>query len=344
MDRAELDVTKRAVASSSFSQSVPDEALALIESQGLKFETGFDDFVCLSDNGKLVACGARSGYVLKMIAIADSHQGTGVLGELVTKLLLSALSVGHDTVFVFTSPQNATSFKALNFRLLTTQGQVALLEYGPGLRSYIAECTPKIVDGNNGAVVINGNPFTLGHQYLVEYASKHVDWLYLFIVREDSSIFPFKTRLCMAQKATGHLQNVTVLDTSRYAVSAGTFPSYFLKKLDTATENQMQTDLHLFAQHIAPAFNIAYRFVGQEPLCKTTAAYNETMKKVFESYAVKLIEIPRIIANGLPISATRVRKAVAENDIETLKLLVPSTTMALLQSPPLHAITEAASN
>jgi [citrate (pro-3S)-lyase] ligase len=254
--------------------------------------------------------------------------------------LLSAISAGHDTVFVFTSPQNVTSFKALNFRLLTTQGQVALLEYGPGLHKYIAEYSSKIVDGSNGAIIINGNPFTLGHQYLVEYASKRVDQLYLFVVREDRSIFPFEARFQMAQKATTYLQNVTVLDTSRYAVSAGTFPSYFLKKLDEAAENQMQTDLHLFAQHIAPAFNIAYRFVGQEPLCKTTAAYNNMMKKVFKIYNVELLELPRTLANGLPISATRVRRAFANNDIETLKLLVPPTTIEFLQSPPAHTIAE----
>lgn len=340
MDESALGFTKRATSSLSFDQPVSKESLALLESQGLRFEPEFDDFVCLFDNEKLVACGARSGYVLKMMAIASSHQGTDVLGELVTKLLLSAISAGHDTVFVFTSPQNVTSFKALNFRLLTVQGQVALLEHGPGLCKYISECSSKIVNGNNGAVVINGNPFTLGHQYLVEYASKRVDQLYLFVVREDSSIFPFEARLRMAQNATSYLQNVTVLDTSRYAVSAGTFPSYFLKKLDAAAENQMQTDLHLFAQHIAPAFNIAYRFVGQEPLCKTTAAYNNMMKQVFETYSVKLFELPRMLANDLPISATRVRRAFASNDIETLKLLVPLTTVEFLQSPPARTIAE----
>jgi [citrate (pro-3S)-lyase] ligase len=335
-----LNVAKPAVSPLSFDQPIPDEALALIKDQGLSFEPGFDDFVCLFDDEKIIACGARSGYVLKMIAISTAHQGTDLLGELVTKLLLSAISAGHDTVFVFTSPQNVTSFKALNFRLLTINGPVALMEHGPGLCSFISACAPKIVCGNNGSIIINGNPFTLGHQHLVEYAAKRVDQLYLFVVREDSSIFPFEARLYMAQKATSHLRNVTVLDTSRYAISAGTFPSYFLKKLDTAAENQMQTDLHLFAQHIAPAFHISYRFVGQEPFCKTTATYNEMMKKIFGAYKIVLLEIPRISVYGLPISATRVRSAFAANDNETLKLLVPSTTVEFLQSPSARTIAE----
>ncbi len=114
------------------------EARELIESQGLRFEPEFDDLVGLFENGKLVACGARAGYVLKMLAIAPSHQGTDTLGELVTQLMVSAMSAGHDTVFVFTLPQNVATFESLNFRLLVTHGQAALLEHGPGLEAYLA--------------------------------------------------------------------------------------------------------------------------------------------------------------------------------------------------------------
>ncbi len=119
------------------------DARELIESQGLRFEPEFDDLVGLFENGRLVACGARAGYVLKMLAIAPSHQGTDALGELVTKLILSAISAGHDTVFVFTLPQNVASFEALNFRLLVTHGNTALLEHGPGLRGLPGQpCLP----------------------------------------------------------------------------------------------------------------------------------------------------------------------------------------------------------
>ena len=229
------------------------EARELIESQGLRFEPEFDDLVGLFENGQLVACGARAGYVLKMLAIAPSHQGTDALGELVTKLMLSAMSAGHDTVFVFTLPQNVASFEALNFRLLVTHGQAALLEHGPGLEAYLASHASQISQGHNGAVVINGNPFTLGHLHLVECAAQRVDRLYLFVVREDRSVFPFAVRFRLAQEATAHLRNVTVLDTSRYAVSAGTFPSYFLKRLDEVAAAQMQIDLLLVRPAHRPA-------------------------------------------------------------------------------------------
>ena len=316
------------------------EARELIESQGLRFEAEFDDLVGLFESSQLVACGARAGYVLKMLAIAPSHQGTDALGELVTKLIQSAISAGYDTVFVFTLPQNVASFEALNFRLLAAHGTVALLEHGPGLKDYLAAHASQIIQGNNGAVVINGNPFTLGHQHLVECAAQRVDRLYLFVVREERSVFPFAVRFRLAQEATAHLPNVTVLDTSRYAVSAGTFPSYFLKRLDEAAAAQMQIDLRLFAQRIAPPFHIACRFVGEEPLCQTTAAYNTIMAEVLEEHAIQCVELPRILAGGLPISATRVRKAFASDDIETLRSLVPAATLEFLQSPAARPIAE----
>lgn len=323
-----------------FDRPKVSEARQLIESQGLRFEPHFDDLVGLFDDGKLVACGARTGYVLKMLAIAPSHQGTDALGELVTQLIRSAMAAGQDTVFVFTPPQNVASFESLNLRLLVTCGEAALLEHGPGIQEYLASHASQITQGRNGGVIINGNPFTNGHLYLVECAAQRVDRLYLFVVREDRSVFPFAVRFRLAQEATAHLRNVTVLDTSRYAVSAGTFPTYFAKRLDDVALGQMQIDLTLFAERIAPSFYVACRFVGDEPLCPTTAAYNKMMAEVLEAHAIRCIELPRIRARGLPVSATQVRKAFAENDTESLKDLVPPATLQFLQSPSARSIAE----
>jgi [citrate (pro-3S)-lyase] ligase len=310
------------------------EARALIEACGLRFEPAFDDLVGLYEQGRLVACGARAGYVLKMLAIVPSHQGTDTLGELVTRLILSGIKAGQDTLFVFTPPQNVVSFQSLNFRLLVTHGQAALLEHGPGLPAYLAAHAAEITPGRNGAVVINGNPFTLGHLRLVEYAAQRVDRLYLFVVREERSLVPFAARFRLAQEATAHLDHVTVLDTSRYAVSAGTFPSYFLKRLDALAPAQMQIDLRLFAQRIAPSFHLATRFVGEEPLCPTTAAYNRMMAEVLGEYGIELTVVPRWQVAGQPISASRVRAAYQAGDLEGLADLVPPATLAYLRSAP----------
>jgi [citrate (pro-3S)-lyase] ligase len=335
----EPDCPKGSEGPALFDRPALEEARALIEACGLRFEPEFDDLIGLYEEGRLVACAARVGYVLKMIAIIPSHQGTDTLGELLTRLIQSGLAAGQETLFVFTLPQNAPSFQALNFRLLVAHGQAALLEYGPGLPAYLAEHAAQIRPGRNGAVVINGNPFTLGHLYLVEQAAAQVDRLYLFVVREDRSVFPFAVRFRLAREATAHLANVTVLDTSRYAVSAATFPSYFLKRLDAHSAAQMQIDLRLFAERIAPRFHVATRFAGQEPLCPTTAAYNRMMAEVLEASGIGMVELPRRQAGGQPISATRVRAAFRAGDWATLAQLLPPATLAFLRSEaarPIH--------
>ena len=64
-------------------------------------------------------------------------------------------------------------------------------------------------EGNKiAAIVMNANPFTLGHLHLVEKASKENDILHLFIVSEDKSIIPFNERKQLIMEGTSHLKNI----------------------------------------------------------------------------------------------------------------------------------------
>jgi [citrate (pro-3S)-lyase] ligase len=297
--------------------------------------------VGIYDTGRLIAAAARAGYVLKMFALDDSCQGGEALGALVTTLTSLGRAAGHDALLVFTRPEHAGSFEHCGFRLLVTTGAVALLESGGGLERYLDAHRHLRRDGSSGAVVINGNPFTRGHQYLVETAAATVDTLYLFIVREDRSVFPFAARFRLAQEATRHVPNVVLLDTSRYAVSAGTFPSYFLRQNDEKARLQMEVDVRLFATHLAPAFGIAKRFVGHEPYCDTTAGYNRTMADVLPHYGIALVEVERTARDGRFISATDVRAALAAGDFAAIEHLVPPATLAFLQSPEGAAVADA---
>ncbi len=219
-----------------------------------------------------MATAARAGYVLKMFAVDPAYQGGDVLGALSSALIVLGRWAGHDSFLVFTRPEHVLSFQYCQFRLLVTTGDVALLECGGGLDRYLDAHRHLRRDGANGAVVINGNPFTRGHQYLVEAAAAQVDTLYVFIVREDRSVFPFAVRHRLAAESIAHVKNAVLLDTSRYAVSAATFPSYFLRKNDEKARLQMEVDVRLFAAHIAPAFGVTRRFVGHEPYCETTGS------------------------------------------------------------------------
>jgi len=312
------------------------EARALIESQELLFEENCDDFAGVFEGGQLIATAARAGYVFKMITILPEHQGGETLGALLTELHRLGRAAGHDAFWIFTRPENVLSFVPYHFQLLVTGGKAALLESGRGFERWVEENAARIRPGRNGACVINGNPFTLGHLYLVEQASRRVDTLYVFMVREDRSVFPYPVRRRLADRATAHLPNVVVLDASRYAISAATFPSYFLKKLDQVALEQMRLDVRLFGQRIAPAFSVRARFVGSEPSDPATRAYNEVMREVLPDDGIEWVEVPRTAgaggAAGDFISASRVRAALARREFEKIRPWVPPATMEFLLS------------
>ena len=174
-----------------------------------------------------------------------------------------------------------------------------------------------------GVVVMNCNPFTLGHRYLIEQAAKQVERLYVMVVREDCSLFAYTERKAMVEQGVADIENVSVIDGSDYAISRATFPTYFLKRLDDAADTQMLLDLDLFRRHIAPALGATVRFVGTEPTDQLTRRYNQLMHEALKDVR----ETDRLEKDGYAVSASRVRKAMEEGDMNTIRQLVPPTTL-----------------
>ncbi|MDR0454215.1 MAG: adenylyltransferase/cytidyltransferase family protein [Deferribacteraceae bacterium] len=180
-----------------------------------------------------------------------------------------------------------------------------------------------------GAVVMNCNPFTNGHRYLIEQASQRVDFLYLFILEEDKSFFPFKERYALVCNGVHDLKNVKVLPGGKFIISSLTFPGYFTKeevhnKKDSSSD--ISVDLNLFGSHIAPALGISVRFAGSEPFCTVTKQYNEAMRNLLPVYGIKFVEIERVRHDGGFISATNVRELIKSRDRNKIKELVPEVT------------------
>lgn len=178
----------------------------------------------------------------------------------------------------------------------------------------------------SGAIVMNCNPFTLGHRYLIEQASNKVDKLYIFVVEEDKSIFPFKDRFDLVKKGTDDLKNVTVLPSGKYMISMLTLPGYFTKDSKTFGTLDASKDLNLFAQYIAPTLGITVRFAGTEPIDKFTCAYNESMKKELPKFGIEFCEIERKTIDNNFISASKVRQLLKEQKFDELKKYVPGIT------------------
>ena len=192
--------------------------------------------------------------------------------------------------------------------------------------SYLNTSTPQHLNTTmqpTGCIVMNCNPFTLGHRYLIEQAAKQVERLYVMVVREDCSLFAYTERKAMVEQSVADIENVSVIDGSDYAISRATFPTYFLKRLDDAADTQMLLDLDLFRRHIAPALGATVRFVGTEPTDQLTRRYNQLMHEALKDVR----EINRLEKDGNAVSASRVRKAMEEGDMNTIRQLVPPTTL-----------------
>ncbi len=256
------------------------EARKLIESEGLRFETDADDIVGLYDGERLVATGSRAGYVLKMLAIAPSQQGGDALGELVTLLMQRGMNAGHETFFVYTRPEHAPSFERLNFRLLVTHGMAALLEIGLGIGEYLDTHRALVRPGRNGAVVVNGNPVH-ARPSAPRRDGRPAGGSPLPLRRPRGSVgVPVRRALSSGAGGDGApperraARHVAVRGQRRHV------PVVLPEAARRRGLLQMQVDVRLFALRARAAVLGAARFVGHEPYCATTAAYNRTMAEV----------------------------------------------------------------
>lgn len=328
---------------------------AFLKRNGLRFDDMHYYAAVTDDDGEMIAGGGLKGNVIKCVAVDDAHKGEAIANTLISHLIAHANEEGHSNVMLFTKPKNRQLFESLSFRLLAEAPEAVLMETGIGGINNTVEALKKIREEgevckeNNqeckkeektnlnittpqplttttplrGVVVMNCNPFTLGHRYLIEQAAKQVERLFVMVVREDCSLFAYAERKAMVEQGVAHLKNVTVIDGSEYAISQATFPTYFLKRLDDAADTQMLLDLDLFRRHIAPALGTTIRFVGTEPTDRLTRRYNQLMHEVLADVR----ETARLEKEGNAVSASRVRKAIEQGDMSTIRQLVPPTTL-----------------
>jgi [citrate (pro-3S)-lyase] ligase len=204
-------------------------------------------------------------------------------------------------------------------------------EYNTELAEYLRRLREMRTEQSAGAIVMNCNPFTKGHRYLVEQAAKETDWLYIFVVQEDQSDFSFEIRMEMVKTGVQDIENVICLPSGKYVLSAMTFPEYFSKDANQYVTVDYSVDLTLFGDKIAPCLNITKRFVGEEPFDLLTRQYNQAMKDILPGYGIEVIEYKRLSIDGIAVSASNVRKLLMENDWNGLKVLLPNTTYNILK-------------
>lgn len=313
-------------------------------------EVDYYAVVTRPDSDEILAGGGLQGDIVKCIAVGEQLRDEHISNRLISHLISEASQRGHQSVKVFTKPQNRQIFESLGFRLVGEAPLAILMENGQGIERYksylqgVSDAISRIpvppTPHTSGIIVMNANPFTRGHQYLIEQAAQQVEHLFVIPVKEDKSLFPYIERNAMIEAAIKLIESkspslsgegrggasITLCEGSDYAISAATFPTYFLKRLDDAADTQMQLDLDIFKRHLAPALGATIRFVGSEPDDALTCHYNELMREMLP----EVREIERMQENSEVVSASKVRKALENGDFQRAAALVPPTTIPYL--------------
>lgn len=306
-----------------------------------KFNLGFDksvDYTVVArENQNIIATASKEKNIIKCFAISSEYQGLGISTQLLTHLVNKMFDEGYYHSMVFTKLENSELFKNMGYKEIAHTDKVILLEMG---NKSIDKTLEKIIkkydidtSKKRAMIVMNCNPFTLGHQYLIERVAGENEEVLIFVVEEDRSIFPFKIRYELVKKGVAHLHNVKVLEGTEYIISSATFPNYFLRKEDNFLIEYTKLDASICGEKFGKILNIDRRYIGEEPYCKVTNSYNTTLKNILPKYGIEVIVIPRKEIEGKAISASYVRELLKKDDFDKIKNLVPQSTLEFLLSP-----------
>lgn len=321
----------------------------LLNELDLRTEKILDETYGYFDGENLVATGSIFENIIKCVAIKKEFQGGAIFNELISSLINKIYENGYEDVYLYTKPDSATAFSYLGFKKIEdVDDKLTFMEKSnKGFETYLENLRNSISGESKtrGAIVMNANPFTKGHLYLVEYAKNRCDELHIFLVSENKSVFDYNTRLKLVKKGTSHLENIYIHPTESYMISSQTFPSYFLKEDSDIISIQATLDSKIFKNHIAKALKIDMRFMGEEPFSEPTRIYNQAMEKVFSEEPnpnyPQLIIINRLDTDGEIISASTVRNLIAMDKLSEIKRFVPKTTFEFLNSEEAQGIIKA---
>lgn len=312
------------------------EVKDFLETFELQLDDNVDYTVVIRQDEEIKATCSKAKNVFKCFAVSEDLRGEGVSATLMGAVSDKLFEEEIYHSFIFTKVQNKDIFASLGYKLIHEIENVALLESGIyDIKKYLKDMQKEYCVCKNtkkSALVMNCNPFTLGHRYLIEEAASQSEEVLVFIVEEDKSSFPFKYRYDMVKEGVSHLHNVKVIRGGEYIISQATFPSYFLRKEDEVLKAYTTLDASIFGKYFCKTLNITKRFVGEEPYCKVTKAYNDSLKEILPIYGVEVIEVKRKAFMEDIISASKVRKLIKDGQISDIEHIVPSSTWEFLNT------------
>ena len=261
--------------------------------------------------GDLMAGAGLEGNVVKCVAVREDARGKTVLNSLFSRVIQMARENGQRNIFVFTKPENRSLFESLAMHYIGGGDRAILLESDPrGISSYcntLRSIASGLPEGRRGVIVMNCNPLTIGHRYLIGKAASETDHLFVIPVLEDRSEFPLSQRMEMIRRCCSEFDNVTVCPGSDYIISNATFPTYFIKEKSKVSEAHIALDCDIFQRHIVPALGVTVRFAGTEHADQLTRSYNEGMRNHLH---IEVREIERLKIGETFVSASHLRRCI----------------------------------
>ncbi|MBZ2386619.1 [citrate (pro-3S)-lyase] ligase [Anaerococcus murdochii] len=317
-----------------------DQVDRLLANEGIKRDKNTDYLAAIFDKGEVIATGCLFKNTLRSLAVDSSRQGEALMNTLISHLISEANSRGYYKLYLYAKLASAHFFKSLGFyEIARVDGVLCFMENEKnGFASYLDSLNKADKPYENVAgMVINANPFTKGHLYLVEKAAKENDLVHLFIVTDDLSDFDYKTRRELIIASTSHLDNIIYQECKDYLISSATFPSYFIKNEPDVIKAQARLDAEIFTK-IAKNLGIKKRYIGTEVPGSTTDIYNQTLIETLPKAGIEIDLVERIKIKGEDISASRVRKLIKEANFDALKPLLPQPTYDFIMSERAQAI------
>ena len=322
----------------------------LLLQEGIRKDTHLD-YSCgiFDESHTLIATGSCFCNTLRCLAVSRQYRGNGLLNLIVSHLIRVQYDRGNTHIFLYTKPENVAFFQDLGFYTISTTAHklVFMENQRNGFSSYLDALekeTPEETFSSSqhkkiAAIVMNANPFTLGHRYLIQQAATENDIVHLFGLSEDCSLIPYAVRKKLMLEGCSSFSNICFHDSGPYIISNATFPSYFLKDEMEVIQEHALLDLDIFSK-IAAKLHISVRYVGEEPCSQVTGIYNQIMKLQLPHYGINCCEIPRLKTHGNPVSASDVRLAIKNGDDFLLETLVPESTYQYFTSPEAALIRE----
>ena len=204
-----------------------EEVRRLLADNQLELDTEIEVFVWCRAQGRLIACAGLDNNVVKCVAVEQDHRGKSVSLGLGSEIVALAVERGYFHLFLYSPPHNRELFRGWGFYpLVEVPGLVLLMENSPiAIKTYCESLRLQKRPGNRiGCAVLNANPFTLGHRFLIKRAAARCDWLHVFVVREDASAFSYADRFALVAAGVKNISKVTLHEGSGYIISRATFP------------------------------------------------------------------------------------------------------------------------